>query len=393
VRTLAIESLSVRHLRNLESVDVAFCPGFNVLSGENGQGKTNLLEAIYAVSTSRSFRTHKAAELVAHGQSIGSARASVVESGLRREQSIGIQSGARRLTIDGKRPPTSAAYAVKTPAVVFHPAEVALSMGGGGDRRRLLDRLSLYLVPASFSDLERYSRALRERQRALELRGVAARDVPEWEELMVRHGVAITEARAEASLRLAAGAREAFARIAEPLAPLEIQYAPGSPLEAQAFRDALAASRMKDARRGSASVGPHKDDLELRLDDRPVRGYASQGQHRAVVLALKSAEVEVIALARGVRPLLLLDDVSSELDRFRTRALFAYLQQHEGQVFLSTTRPELIDLAGSPGVPRRDFTLRGGVVMVTSETSGGHESPDLSSTGVAEEGEPSAKSK
>ena len=368
MRTLAIETLSVRSLRNLERVDVAFGPGFNVLCGDNGQGKTNLLEAIYAVSTSKSFRTHKAGELIAHGQSLASVRASVVESGLIREQSLGIQAGGRRrLMLEGKRPPTSAAYAVQTPAVVFHPGEVALSMGGGGERRRLLDRISLYLVPGSSSDLDRYSRALRERQRALEVRGATGRDIPEWEELMVRHGLAIIEVRTVAALRLAAGAKDAFARVAEPLGRLGVEYAPGSPLEAQAFRDALLASRTKDARRGSASVGPHKDDLLLLLNDRPVRGCASQGQHRAIVLSLKSAEVEVIALARGVRPLLLLDDVSSELDRSRTRALFAYLQQHDGQVFLSTTRPELIDLSGSEGTPRRDFSVCAGVVRALNE--------------------------
>jgi DNA replication and repair protein RecF len=194
------------------------------------------------------------------------------------------------------------------------------------------------------------------------VRGPAGRDIPEWEELMIRHGLEIMVARAEASRRLADGARNAFARIAAPMGSLGILYSPGSPLDAPAFREALEASRSKDARRGTASVGPHRDDLELHLDGRPMRGFASQGQHRTVVLAIKSAEIEVIAGARGVRPILLLDDVSSELDRFRTRALFSYLQQHDGQVFLSTTRPDLIELSGAETSPRRDFVLQSGIV-------------------------------
>jgi DNA replication and repair protein RecF len=362
VRSLSIETLSVRHLRNLESVDVSFCPGFNVFSGENGQGKTNLLEAIYAVATSRSFRSHSTEDMVSHGKNVASVRALVVEDTLRREQSIGIQSGGRRLVLDGKKPKTSAEYAVKTPAVVFHPGELEISLGGSSGRRRLLDRLSLYISPGSASALERYSRALRERQRALDVRGPAARDVPEWEELLVRSGLEISADRAEATRRLAHGARDAFARIAAPMGSLGVRYSPGAPLDAPAYREALSASRTRDARRGTASVGPHKDDLELQLDSRPVRGLASQGQHRTVVLAIKSAEIEVIAGARGVRPLLLLDDVSSELDPFRTRALFSYLQQHEGQVFLSTTRPDLIELAGAETSRRRDFLLHSGVV-------------------------------
>jgi DNA replication and repair protein RecF len=107
-------------------------------------------------------------------------------------------------------------------------------------------------------------------------------------------------------------------------------------------------------------VGPHRDDLALSISGRPVRGVASQGQHRAVTLALKSAEIDVIGGARGVRPVLLLDDVSSELDRERTAALFAFLRDQEGQVLLTTTRPELIDTGVD--AERCDFAIEKGVL-------------------------------
>ena len=127
------------------------------------------------------------------------------------------------------------------------------------------------------------------------------------------------------------------------------------------FLAALANRRASDMRRGSAGVGPHRDDLSLVIDGHPVRGVASQGQHRAVTLALKSAEIEVVGQARGVRPILLLDDVSSELDRARTAALFSFLREQRGQVFLTTTRPELID-TGDDGTARQDFVVKNGVV-------------------------------
>jgi len=299
---------------------------------------------------------------VQHGRDVASVRAVISEDGARREQVLGLKDGARLVKIDGKRPPKLSAYAVRSPAVVFHPGEIALSMGSGSERRKLLDRVGLYASPGSTEDLERYTRALRERQRALEARGPSARDAPEWEDLMVRHGLGVRGARAEASRRLSAGTRNAFERIAAPGLALEVGYAPGCPGEPQAFRDDLAKSRVADARRGSASVGPHRDDLALRLDGHAVRGFASQGQHRTLVLALKSAEVEVVAEATGLRPLLILDDVSSELDRTRTAALFDHLQAHEGQVFLTTTRPELIEMAGPARASRRDFSVREGVV-------------------------------
>jgi DNA replication and repair protein RecF len=360
VRELFVETLAVRGFRNLKAVDLALGPGFVVVSGDNGQGKTNLLEAVYALATSKSFRVNKPGELVRYGDEIASVRASVVTGGERREQSLGLREGGRYAKIDGQRPPSLAAYAVRTPAVVFHPGEVALSMGGGGERRKLLDRTSLYLAPAPSDELDRYTRALRERQRALELRGPSATDAASWEELMVRHGQEVHAARSRSARLLAEAAKEAFGRIAATGVTFDVAYAPGSPESAEEFREALAKSRTVDARRGTATVGPHRDELSLTLDGHPVRGFASQGQHRTVVLSLKAAELEVIAAARDVRPLLLLDDVSSELDRERTSALFRYLEGQEGQVFLSTTRPELIELRGSGGAPRRDFVVHEG---------------------------------
>src|SRR5690606_17218661 len=132
----------------------------------------------------------------------------------------------------------------------------------------------------------------------------------------------LMEHRARAADLLALHAASAFSHIAPSGTSLEVAYAPGAPRDADAFRRALFDRRAADARRGSSGVGPQRDDLALAIDGRAVRGVASQGQHRAVTLALKSAEIDVVGGARGVRPILLLDDVSSELDRDRTAALF-----------------------------------------------------------------------
>jgi DNA replication and repair protein RecF len=373
VNSLSIESLSVRALRNLESVDLTPSPRFNVVAGDNGQGKTNLLEAIYVAATSKSFRSGKPGELVAHGGEIASVRIAVRESSgetgsdddaSRREQSVGLKAGHRLAKIDGKRSPTLAAYAVATPVVVFHPGEVALSMGASGERRRLLDRIALYMNPSSLAELSSYTRALRERQRALEVRGVLASDLPAWEELIARHGLAVTTARRQAAEELAVAAVGCFTRIAAPGLVLTASYVSNTPAGEPSYREALATWRPTDARRNSATLGPHRDDLALAIDGHRVRGVASQGQHRAVVLALKAAEIEVIARARGVRPVLLLDDVSSELDRARTAALFVFLSEQRGQVFLTTTRPELIETGGlgSPG-DRQDFSVKNGRIF------------------------------
>jgi DNA replication and repair protein RecF len=360
VRRLHVEQVQVRSFRNLKSVDVELGERFNVVAGDNGQGKTNLLEAIYVLATSKSFRASKMTDVLAFGDELASVRGRIVEDGESRVQSVGIRAGSRMVKIDDKRPATLAVYAVRTPMVVFHPGEIALSMGASSDRRRLLDRVSLYLAPAAMDELECYTRALRARQRALETRGPMAKDLAEWETLCARHGLALMAHRARASELLSEGARAAFARIAAPELVLDVAYAPSAPLDETAFRDELERRRPSDVRRGSAGIGPHRDDLALSISGHPVRGVASQGQHRAVTLALKSAEIGVIGSARGVRPVLLLDDVSSELDRDRTAALFAFLRDQEGQVILTTTRPELIDTGAD--APRSDFAIRGGAV-------------------------------
>jgi DNA replication and repair protein RecF len=375
MRALHVAAFQARSFRNLEQVDIELGPRFNVISGDNGQGKTNLLEAAYVLATSKSFRTSKLGELIGFGAELASVRGRIVDEpevppqagrlparqlSDARIQSVGLRSGVRSVKIDEKRPPTLAAYAVRTPMVVFHPGELSLSMGSSSERRKLLDRTALYLDPSSMDDLDRYTKAVRARQRALEQRGVSASDLQEWETLCVRHGLALMEKRERASVLLAKGALSAFARIAAPDLELAASYAAGAPRDEASFLQALARNRPADLRRGAATVGPHRDDLALSILGHPVRGVASQGQHRAVTLALKSAEIDVIGTSTGMRPILLLDDVSSELDRDRTAALFAFLRDQQGQVILTTTRPELIDTG--PDVPRCDFGIRRGVL-------------------------------
>jgi DNA replication and repair protein RecF len=174
MRSLAIGSFAARSFRNLASISIEPSPHFNVVSGDNGQGKTSLLEAIYVACTSRSFRAARMNEIVAHGEEIASVRARVNEAGDDREQSVGLRGGSRVVRIDGKRPATLADYAVRTPAIAFHPGLLALSMGGGSERRRLLDRIALYVSPGSLAEGAAYTRAMRERQRTLEVRGTTA---------------------------------------------------------------------------------------------------------------------------------------------------------------------------------------------------------------------------
>ncbi len=360
--SLAVDAIALRNFRNIASADLTDLARFTVFSGNNGQGKTSVLEAVYLVCTTRSFRTAKLGEIVRHGEEVASVRARLVEAGDAREQVIGLRGSTRTVSLAGKRPPSLASYAVQSPAVVFHPGEMVLSSGPASKRRTLLDRIALFVDPSSMDHLKRYTIASRSRQRVLETRGSSAPELDGFESLIASHGAAVSRIRREACCRIAAELGTSFPRITAEKRRLEAIYEPGGPEEEGPLAAALTAQRERDRHRGSASSGPHRDDLVLKLGGYDVRVDASQGEHRAVTLALKLAELSCIAEARSVHPMLLLDDVSSELDLSRTALLFDFLRETPGQILLTTTRPELIDTRGLAPSERRDFHLREGAV-------------------------------
>jgi DNA replication and repair protein RecF len=362
-----LERLSVRHLRNLTHVELEPAPRVNVIAGNNGQGKTSLLEAIYLACTSRSFRTSRLGELVQHGAAIATARARLAEHGgsappLAREQLAAIEGRRVQVRVDGNRPASLAEFATRSPVVAFHPDELTLSTGPAAGRRTLLDRLALFMFPASVDHRSRYHRALRSRHLLLRRPSPDEAEIGAFERLAAEHGAALTRARSEAARALAAELVPAFARIAAPELVLEVRYEPGGTEDPDRAIDELRRQRARDAHRPSAGFGPHRDDLVLLLDGHPARAVASQGQHRALTLALKAAETAAVGRARGVEPLLLLDDVSSELDPDRTAALFTFLGLTRGQLFLTTTRRELIVTPGVAPSDRLDFELHGGAL-------------------------------
>jgi DNA replication and repair protein RecF len=366
---LVLERLVVAHLRNLREVTLEPAARLNVVSGDNGQGKTSLLEAIYLAATSRSFRTAVLGELVQHGADTGSTRAAFREATagvpLLREQSVGLSGGRRTVRLDGAAPTSLTYFATRSPVVVFDAKQLALSSGPASERRTLLDRVVLFVDPEMAIHRARYRRALRERQRVLADRGGnRAAELDAYEQLLAVHGASLTRARRRASELLAVETQAAFARIATPGLEVSVTYEPAGCDDAAAAAEHLAAARADDARRRRAGFGPHADDLALALDGHPARAVASQGQHRALTLALKSAELACVGAARGLQPILLLDDVSSELDAERTDALLDFLATTSSQLFLTTTRPALI--ARNLGSDRRDFTMRGGEIETAS---------------------------
>jgi DNA replication and repair protein RecF len=358
--SIVFERVTVGDFRNIVALEFQPSPRINVVSGNNGQGKTSLLEALYFVATSRSFRAERPREMIRDGAETLTVRARVTENGIRREQRAALGARTKGFSIDGKKPETLAGYATRTPVVVFHPGDLTLVSGAAGGRRTLLDRIALFMDAGSADHRLRYTRAAKARKAVLETRGPAAPDLGPLERLMAVHGVELSRARGVAARALTGALTPLLARMAAPDVTVTARFEPGASLDIDEFQAELARRREQDLRRGSPGYGPQRDDLDLRLNGRGVRRHASQGQQRILTLALKAAELDCVRAARGAEPVLLLDDVSSELDPLRTGAVFEFLHLTPSQVFVTTTRPELFATPGLQASDRADFRLEGG---------------------------------
>jgi DNA replication and repair protein RecF len=360
-------SLQIRDFRNLAAVAVEPSPRATILLGQNGQGKTNLLEAVYLLTTLKALRAARLQELVR----FGAARAAVAgdfdgPGGVRRV-SVEVEPGGRTAFLDGKPQERLDGYFDGLAAVCFSPDDLLLVKGGPEARRRFLDRAAFNRWPAVLGEARDYVRALRARNAALRT------GTPEVDESfrgpLVRAAARLLVRRRELVAELAPRVEAAFAEISGPGAPgARLAYRPAAGMSvdgpeaelAPRLEEILAARLPRDREKGYTSAGPHMDELVLALDGRGAKIYGSQGQQRALVLALKIGEIENLRSALGRPPLLLLDDVSSELDPAKNAFLLGYLAALPAQAFLTSTDRRL--LAPAAGPESAFFEVENGVV-------------------------------
>jgi len=367
MRLLALE---VRQFRNLETADLVPAEHSTLVLGPNGQGKTNLLEAVYVLATLRPLRAGKFAELVRFGEEQASVRGRFSLGGAERVISVVVRSGGREAFVDGKPARSLEEYFGGVSVVSFTPDDLSVLKGGPDGRRRLLDRAVFNRFPGHLDACRDYARGLKQRNRLLK-EGASHALIDAFNEALARTGAKVAVRRRLLVDELAPRAAQSFEAIAPGDGGLSLRYVASATGEqgadegacAEALLAALRRRTAQDVERGFTSVGPHTDDLELSLGGRSVRAFASQGQQRAIVLSLKIAEIENLRASLGRPPLLLLDDVSSELDPARNRYLMDYLHDARLQVFLTTTDPNLVQAVAGPDsaiyeVLRGSFTRR-----------------------------------
>ncbi|MBX5481208.1 MAG: DNA replication and repair protein RecF [Myxococcaceae bacterium] len=343
--------------RNLADVELAPSEHATIAVGQNGQGKTNLLEGLFFLVTLKPLRASRLQELVRFGAERARVAGTFLLGGAEREIAVEVSGGLRQAYVDGKRASSLEEYFGGVAVVAFTPDDLDVVKGGPEGRRQFLDRAVFNRFPAYLRESRAYGRALKGRNRLLKDH-VAPDYLESWDVTLSQTGARLWTRRRALLTELAPRAVAAFAAIGRTVDPAAYTYAPAhlddvdfqsaaEPALARALHEALVRRRARDLERGFTSVGPHADDLEIRLGERLARTYASQGQQRALILGWKIAEIENLHAALGFLPLLLLDDVSSELDPERNAYLMDYLAASGAQTFLTTTDAALVEKAAS----------------------------------------------
>lgn len=328
--------LRLRDFRNYARLDVDCAPGFHLLLGDNAQGKTNILEAIYLMATLRSFRGVGGAQMIRHGQK-GYFVGGKVVGNTSHEIKMYWSQRERKLTLDAQPVRKLSDYLGVLRAVVFCTEDLQLVKGTARARRRFMDLLLSQTHPAYLSLLQRYARTLRSRNALLKQRVVDEMALESFSRELVKCGGEIGKLRHELSPRVSPLARLAYRRISNDAEELRLDYRPSVKKD---FALELAQSRSKERVVRMTLVGPHRDDLELLLNDRSAAQFGSEGQKRTLAIALKMAQAEYLSGLHGTPPILLIDDVMGELDLKRRSGLLPLLErshQARGQVFMTCT--------------------------------------------------------
>ena len=328
--------LRLRDFRNYARLDSDFSPGFHLLLGDNAQGKTNILEAIYLMATLRSFRGVGSAQMVRHGQK-GYFVGGTVVGQSEREIKIYWSARERNLALDGRPVKKLGDYLGTLRTVVFCTEDLQLVKGTGRTRRRFLDLILSQTQPGYLALLQRYMHAVRSRNALLKQFAPDLQSLESFSSELVKLGSEIIRHRRELIPKFSPLARLAYRRISHDAEELRLAYEPSVQAD---FAVELAQARERERRYRSTLIGPHRDDLQLLLNEKSAAQFGSEGQKRTLAIALKMAQAEYLTGLHGSAPVLLIDDVMGELDVKRRSGLLPLLErarETSGQVFMTAT--------------------------------------------------------
>ncbi len=349
---MQLVKLRVFNFRNLDHQEIPLSPGINLLCGSNGQGKTNLLEAIYFLGYGKSFRTARPRECIRHGESECAVEGAIAHNSLERTLQVTVSPTEKKLTVSGKAAPVDE-FVGLFHVTAFTSEHLSIVRGSPGERRAFLDRAMVTLFPGHLRLLASYGRAVKQRNKMLSRWNEIGARLDEalldsWDEMIARDGARIVANRIRYVERLK---QELLTGLfgAEVLKIHYVNTVPGRDVKEieEGFRMRLLAGREADCRSGITPIGPHRDDLKLYADGKSLADYGSAGQQRSCLLALYFTQMEIHRKEHGFYPVFLVDDVEAELDNHRLRTLVGYLSERT-QTFMTTAKePLLPTLSGS----------------------------------------------
>ncbi len=360
---MRLRAIRIRGWRNLETVTFSPGPRVTVFHGDNGQGKTNFLEAAYFLAEFRSWRTKTAPDLVQWGQQAARLDGQVEVGGLDRKVEIEVAGGRKTTRVDGKTARRDATSLRGLAVVLFVPEDLQLPRAAPAARRAFVDRSIFGVDRGYYAEALAYQRVLRSRNAILRQGLADGTLLDTYDDQLARLGARLVVRRRDVVSALRPRVEALFERIHGPLSAeiryhghAEVEKAEGESGVESALAEGLRTRRGLDQRRRFTGFGPHTDDLAIRLDGRLAVEHGSQGQLRSLVLAMKLAELAYVHEALGEAPILLLDDVASELDQRRRQQLFETIAGLPGQTFITVT-----DRTFVPQLPgREDFSVVAG---------------------------------
>ncbi len=380
---MQIGQLRLRNFRNYDELTLSPHPGLNLFFGQNGSGKTNLLEAIHYCALGRSHRVAQDREVIRRGEEFALCQVAVERGGLRGEVAVKLTPGEakkKQVLVDRKRAARLSDLMGRLQCVIFSPEDLSLVREGPSARRRYADMLCSQLSQKYFIALQLYQKAMEERGALLRQSRVERRPLPgdvmdAFENEMARAAAVIIPVRRRIIAQTAAAAAEKYAAISgRPEERFQMRYLCCCPEDAdvqETLLKAWRARREEDVLRGATGAGLHREDIDLTLNGRPMKQFASQGQVRTAALSMKLAQLNVFREQAGEAPVLLLDDVMSELDITRRTRL---LRELEGiQTFVTCTDES--DLDGSPDRRTYQVSLSAEGLGRVAQTGAGSPAP------------------
>ena len=334
---MIINSIKLKNFRNYESLEAEFSEDINIFYGDNAQGKTNILEAIFLSATTKSHRGSKEREMIRLGEDEAHIRLNMCRKKMEHKIDMHLKKNSPKgAAIDGLKIRKSSELYGLLHVISFSPEDLQLVKNGPSERRRFMDMELCQLDKIYISNLSSYNKALMQRNNLLKQLGfnrelLGTLDI--WDEQLVRFGSEIIKTRKKFIEELNETAAAKHYKLSSGKENLRLEYKPYA--EAENFEKKLKESLERDLNLKQTNVGPHKDDINFYINENNVRNYGSQGQIRSVALSLKLSEIELVKRKINDTPVLLLDDVLSELDRSRQLSLFS---ETEGvQTFITCT--------------------------------------------------------